>query len=55
MKRSYMSLIGALLFTCLLIGNLLFKISPENNATIGVFIGLFLLLFFLQMRKEKRT
>lgn len=55
MKRNYISLGGTLLFLCLLILNLIFKISPENNATLGVFIGIFILLFVLQKRKEKRT
>jgi len=55
MKRSYIALGGALLFVFLLIGNWMFKVSPESNSTIAVFIGLFLFLFFLQMRKEKRT
>jgi len=55
MKRSYIALIGALLFVFLLIGNMMFKVSPESNTTLAVFIGIFLLLFFLQMRKEKRT
>jgi hypothetical protein len=55
MKRSYIALGGALLFVFLLIGNWLFKVSPESNSTIAVFIGLFVFLFFLQMRKEKRT
>jgi hypothetical protein len=55
MKRSYISLGGALLFVCLLIGNWMFKVSPESNTTLAVFVGIFLLLFFLQMRKEKRT
>jgi len=55
MKRSYISLGGALLFVFLLIGNWMFKVSPESNSTIAVFIGIFVFLFFLQMRKEKRT
>jgi hypothetical protein len=55
MKRSYIALGGAILFVSLLIGNLMFKVSPESNTTIAVFIGVFLFLFFIQMRKEKRT
>ena len=50
-----LSLGGALLFVLLLIGNWMFKVSPESNTAIAVFIGIFLFLFFLQMRKEKRT
>jgi len=55
MKRSYISLAGALLFVFLLVGNWLFKVSPESNTTLATFIGVFLFLFFIQMRKERQT
>jgi drug/metabolite transporter superfamily protein YnfA len=55
MKRSYIALGGVLLFVCLLIVNLIFKVSPDNNEIIGVFIVLFLILFFAQRRKDTKV
>ena len=55
MKKSYISLGGSLLFVCLLIVNLVFKVSPENNTIIIFFIVGFLILFLLQRRNEKRV
>lgn len=55
MKKSYFSLGGVLLFALLLIANWIFKVSPESNVLLAVFIGVFLFLFLIQQRKEKRT
>lgn len=55
MKKSYISLGGTLLFLCLLVVNLIFKVSPENNTTIVFFTVGFLILFLFQRRKEKRV
>jgi hypothetical protein len=55
MKKSYITLGGILLFLCLLIGNWILKISPENNTTLGALIVAFLIVFFVQKRKEKRV
>lgn len=55
MKKSYISLGGVLLFACLFIANWIFEVSPESNVMLAVFAGVFLFLFFVQLRKEKRT
>jgi hypothetical protein len=55
MKRSYIALGGTLLFVCFLIGNLMFKVSPENNLIICVFIVILSVIFFVQRHKERKV
>lgn len=55
MKRSYIALGGALLFVCLLIANLIFKVSPDNNLLIGFFIVALIVVFVVQRRKERKV
>jgi len=55
MKKSKISLIGVLFFVTLLIVNLIFEVSSEINEMLLVLIGFFLLVYLLQLRKEKRV
>jgi hypothetical protein len=55
MKRSYITLIGVLLFLVLLMANWIFEISPENNLILGGSVVFFLVVFLIQRRKERRT
>lgn len=55
MKKSKITLIGVLFFVTLLVLNLIFAVSPGNNEMLVVLIGFFLLVYLLQIRKEKRV
>ena len=55
MKRSSIAIIAIVIFSLLLIINYLFKISPPNNKSLVIFIFTFIIMYFMQRRKENAT